>query len=73
MEKEKNYRIAKRVYYGCRVMLVLSIVLLLWVGYDYLVNKVYTHRIEIAIINIALFTTLMRRNKKIKDEYESGE
>ena len=52
----------------CCAMLGLSIIMLMWVGYDSMVNKVYTHNIVVAILNTLLFVNLVRiYRKKIKE------
>ena len=54
-------------------MLGLSIIMLMWVGYDSMVNKVYTHNIVVAILNTLLFVNLVRIYRKKIKENENGD
>ena len=70
MTTEKEYRQAKRLLYICIAFLGLSLVLLVRISYDYIVDNGAAHNIASAIINLALFTVLTIRNRKIVKEYE---
>ena len=70
MITEKEHRQAKRLLYICIAFLVLSVVLLARIGYDYIVNNGAAHNFASAIINLALFTVLTIRNRRIVKEYK---
>ena len=63
----------RRIYMVCCAMLGLSIIMLMWVGYDSMVNKVYTHNIVVAILNTLLFVNLVRIYRKKIKENENGD
>ena len=63
----------RRIYMVCCAMLGLSIIMLMWVGYDSMVNKVYTHNILVAILNTLLFVNLVRLYRKKIKENENGD
>ena len=70
MTTEKEYRQAKRLLYICVAFLVLSVVLLVSISYDYIVDKGAAHNLTYAIINLALFTVLTISNRRIVKEYD---
>ena len=72
MITEKEYRQAKRLLYICIAFLVLSVVLLARIGYDFIVDNGAVHNIASAIINLALFTVLTIRNRRIVKDYEQN-
>lgn len=72
MTTEKEYRQAKRLLYICIAFLVLSVVLLVRISYDYIVDNGAVHNITSAIINLALFTVLTIRNRRIVKDYEQN-
>jgi len=62
---------SKRNYFVCKVFLIHSIILFIWIGYDCLIKKEFDHNLFIAINNTALFFILMKRHKKNYKENES--
>jgi len=73
MTTEKQYRMAKRLYYFICVLLPLCVCLLLWNGYDYLRGNEEMHNVASSLLSTCLFTVLLIRNRKIKKDYESKE
>ncbi|GEM_PF-6590710 len=71
MVTEKNYKLARHVYYVCALLLVPSIILLGWILYDYLAHNADKSNLVPAIIDILLFAVLMVRNKRIMNRYEA--
>jgi len=71
MKTEKEYRLAKKLFYFCCVILPLCVCLLLWIGYDYLKGDDEILNVVLSLISTCLFTVLLIRNKKIMKDYES--
>ena len=71
MISEKEYKGAKKRYYGCLVMLSISIVLLIIVVYRKF-NTTDTEWINVisAGVNVALFCKLSLDNRKVMRKYE---
>ena len=72
MVSEKQYRMARKVYAVCAVMLILSVALGLWIGYDCLYGNAQVHNVASVVINIVLFACLLFSNRKIIKAYKAG-
>lgn len=72
MVTEREYKIAKRSCVLCAIMITLATILICIIAYNYIINSesVHTHQFGIAIIDIALFITLLIRNRKIVKEWK---
>ncbi|MGN1354565.1 MAG: hypothetical protein ACI4V2_06610 [Alloprevotella sp.] len=72
MVSEKQYRMARRVYAVCAVMLALTAALAVWVGYDCLQGNAGMHNVASVVINIVLFACLLFSNRNIIKAYKAG-
>lgn len=72
MVSEKQYRMARRVYAVCAVMLFFAVALGLWVGYDCLHGNARVHNVASVVLNIVLFAYLLLSNHKTIKAYKAG-
>ncbi|MDO4950246.1 MAG: hypothetical protein Q4E55_08850, partial [Bacteroidales bacterium] len=71
MITEKMYKMARRIYYVCALLMVPSVILFGWILYGYLAHNENVGNLVPAVIDILLFAVLMIRNKSIMNKYES--
>ncbi len=63
--KDRNIKMAKRIYYICSVLFVLSLGLLGWVAYDYFHGNASFRDLVTVILNVCLFGVISLRNRKV--------
>lgn len=73
MVTEIEYKKAKKCVRMSKILLVVSVCLLIWIICDMLFKDEGERTISLvqSIVNTALFTVLLTRNRKIVKEYEN--